>query len=145
MPTYIRFEDNRQVEMAALETKPDKNWFEAPENFDSGKEYILKDGKIQELSQEEIQAINMQAKKSELITQIKQNSGQKVEEVLPVWKQLNVLMLGLENLADKKPLDEDVVKALNIVKKMRSYSNELEEKVMKAEDPEKIDISFDAV
>jgi hypothetical protein len=145
MPTYIRFEDNNQVEMAEFETKPDNNWFKAPDDFDSGKEYILKDGKMQELSQKEIQERNMQEKKAGLVSQVKQTAGRKVEERLPVWKQLNVLMEAVDSLAANKPLDKDVVEALKIVKKIRAHSDKLEDKVMKADDPEKIDISFDGM
>ncbi|MBT3388051.1 MAG: hypothetical protein HN417_08965 [Desulfobacula sp.] len=145
MATYIRFEDNHQVEMAKFEIRPDNNWFEAPEDFDSGKEYILKDGKMQELSQKEIQARDMQERKTALISEIKQAAGQKVEELLPVWKQLNVLMEAVDNLAANKPLDKDVLEALKTVRKIRTHSDKLEGKVMKADDPEKIDISFDGM
>ncbi|WP_353283384.1 hypothetical protein [Wolbachia endosymbiont (group A) of Pogonocherus hispidulus] len=45
MPIYIRFENNKQIEVTVLENKPTGNdWYEAPKNFDWQKSYCLTEG-----------------------------------------------------------------------------------------------------
>lgn len=57
MPIYIRFENNKQIEVTVLESKPTGNdWYEAPKNFDWQKSYCLTEGgKIVERSKEDIE------------------------------------------------------------------------------------------
>ncbi len=57
MPIYIRFENNKQIEVTELESKPKGNdWYEAPKNFDWQKSYCLTEGgKIVERSKEDIE------------------------------------------------------------------------------------------
>ncbi len=57
MTTYIRFENNKQVETTTLENKPEGiGWNEAPKNFDWQKSYCLTEGgKIAQRSVEDIQ------------------------------------------------------------------------------------------
>ncbi|WP_419247462.1 hypothetical protein ACJZL1_02855 [Wolbachia endosymbiont of Rhagoletis indifferens] len=57
MPIYIRFENNKQIEVTELESKPTGNdWYEAPKSFDWQKSYCLTEGgKIVERSKEDIE------------------------------------------------------------------------------------------
>ncbi|BET29064.1 MULTISPECIES: hypothetical protein [Wolbachia] len=57
MPIYIRFENNKQIEVTVLENKPTGNdWYEAPKNFDWQKSYCLTEGgEIAQRNQEDIQ------------------------------------------------------------------------------------------
>ncbi|MDG7056563.1 MAG: hypothetical protein LKM43_00175 [Wolbachia endosymbiont of Penenirmus auritus] len=57
MPNYIRFENNKQIEVIVVENKPEGgDWYEAPKNFDWQKSYRLTEGgKIVERSKEDIE------------------------------------------------------------------------------------------
>ncbi|BET30041.1 hypothetical protein wCauBTS_06480 [Wolbachia pipientis] len=57
MPIYIRFENNKQIEVTVLENKPTGNdWYEAPKNFDWQKSYCLTEGgEIAQCTREDIQ------------------------------------------------------------------------------------------
>lgn len=57
MSIYMRFENNKQVEMTTLENKPEgEGWYEAPENFNWQKRYCLAEGgNIVERSNEDIE------------------------------------------------------------------------------------------
>lgn len=57
MPIYIRFENNKQIEVTVLENKPTGNdWYEAPEDFDWQKSYQLTEvDEIVERNKEDIQ------------------------------------------------------------------------------------------
>jgi hypothetical protein len=74
MATYIRFENNKQVETTNRTENPGEGWVKAPKSFNWDKRYILNDkGKVVEMSDEAIAQENLELlkpqKKAELIAQ----------------------------------------------------------------------------
>jgi hypothetical protein len=70
--TYIKFENENQVEVAMLATKPTgSEWKVAPANFDYSKRYRLNAaGKIEEISSEELATMNFEISQSMALEEI---------------------------------------------------------------------------
>jgi hypothetical protein len=71
LKTYIRFENGKQLEVAALASKPTEDgWRAAPVNFDFSKQYRLVSGKIEEISADELAAMRLVETKTMVTTEI---------------------------------------------------------------------------
>ncbi|GHU20406.1 hypothetical protein FACS189472_11680 [Alphaproteobacteria bacterium] len=71
MKTYIRFENEKQLEVATLVSKPsEEGWKTAPANFEFSKRYKLASGKIEEVSVDELAAMRLAETKAMIATEI---------------------------------------------------------------------------
>lgn len=82
MKTYIRFENNKQVEVTTLDHKPEGiGWKVAPKGFDFSRRYKLSEnGSVEEIPEEILNAERLEDEKANALLELSQLIGNRCAE-----------------------------------------------------------------